>query len=253
MRRPLALLVVILCLPLAACSAPAAPNSVPSSSSSAAAVPQPAPTARPTPTFDRGAESLTDPNSLWVIVDKRSPLTPRSYVPPDLVAVPVPHTNAPQLRRVAASAVVRMFAAAQHVGLDLASNSAYRSFASQTTVYDEDLHAHGRAAADTLTARPGYSEHQTGLAIDIGAVSGRCSLSACFASTPEGEWLARNAWRFGFVLRYPKGYTNITGYDFEPWHYRYVGDPLAARLHESGTPTLERFFGLPAAPEYPKG
>ena len=213
----------------------------------------PTPSPSPSPTFDRAAESLTDPNSLWVIVDKRAPLAPRSYVPPDLAAVPVPHTNAPRLRRVAASAVVRMFAAARRAGIALASNSAYRSFDSQTAVYDQDLHAHGLAAADTLTARPGYSEHQTGLAIDIGAVSGRCSLSACFASTREGRWLASNAWRFGFVLRYPKGYTAITGYDFEPWHYRYVGAQLATELHRSGTATLEQFFGLPAAPAYLKG
>ena len=251
----MALLVVILCLSLAACSTPVPRTVTTSSSPSAPAVPRPAPTptATPTPTFDRSAESLTDPSSLWVIVDKRFPLNPRSYVPPDLVSVPVPHTNAPQLRRVAASAVVRMFAAARRAGLDLASNSAYRSFDSQTTVYGEDRRANGQAAADTLTARPGYSEHQTGLAIDIGAVSGRCSLSACFASTPEGRWLARNAWRFGFALRYPKGYTGITGYDFEPWHYRYVGEPLAAELHASGTATLEQFFGLPAAPAYLKG
>jgi D-alanyl-D-alanine carboxypeptidase len=204
----------------------------------------------PTSSTTASAYSLTAPASVWVVVDKLRPLAPKTYVPPDLVVVPVRHTNPPELRRVAATALVSMFAASGRAALPLASNSAYRSFATQTTVYAQDLHAHGRAAADGLTARPGYSEHQTGLAIDIGPASGRCALSACFAGTPEGKWLAVNAWRYGFILRYPKGLTAITGYDFEPWHYRFVGRPLAARMHALRTPTLEQYFGLGAAPSY---
>jgi D-alanyl-D-alanine carboxypeptidase len=186
-----------------------------------------------------------------VVVNKAHPLNPKSYVPPDLVDVPVPHTNAPQLRKVASDAVVTMFAAAKQDGLDLASNSAYRSYTYQVGIYGDDVNNLGKAAADKLTARPGYSEHQTGLAIDIGAASGRCSLAECFETTPEGEWLAAHAWQYGFVLRYPKGLTSITGYDFEPWHYRYVGKDLAQRMHDSGVKTLEQEFGLGAAPDYP--
>ena len=77
-----------------------------------------------------------------------------------------------------------------------------------------------------------------------------CSLEVCFADTPEGQWVAANAWRFGFLLRYPEGLTPITGFDYEPWHFRYVGPELAAELHETGTRTLEEFFGLPPAPDY---
>jgi D-alanyl-D-alanine carboxypeptidase len=186
-----------------------------------------------------------------VVVDKKHPLNPKSYVPPDLVDVPVPHTNAPRLRKVASDAVVTMFAAAKRDGLELASNSAYRSYTYQVGVYGDDVSQEGKAAADQLTARPGYSEHQTGLAIDIGAVSGDCSLAACFAGTPEGRWLAANGWRYGFVLRYPKGLTSITGYDYEPWHFRYVGLDLAKRMHDSGVQTLEQEFGLGPAPAYP--
>jgi D-alanyl-D-alanine carboxypeptidase len=208
--------------------------------------PRPAPEAEPPPasvdTFDRAAHSIDDPASIWVVVDKLRPLNPQDYEPADLVDVPVEHTWEPLLRQEASDAVVAMFqAAADEAGLALASNSAYRSYSAQEAVYDGD---------DLTTARPGFSEHQTGLAIDIGAASGECSLATCFADTPEGAWLRDNAWRFGFILRYPPDQTPVTGYEFEPWHYRYVGVDLATEMRETGIPTLEQFFQLPAAPEY---
>jgi zinc D-Ala-D-Ala carboxypeptidase len=208
--------------------------------------PRPAPDAAPPPasvdTFDRAAHSIDDPASIWVVVDKLRPLNPQDYEPADLVDVPVEHTWEPLLRQEASDAVVAMFqAAADEAGLALASNSAYRSYSAQEAVYDGD---------DLTTARPGFSEHQTGLAIDIGAASGECSLATCFADTPEGAWLRDNAWRFGFILRYPPDQTPVTGYEFEPWHYRYVGVDLATEMRETGIPTLEQFFQLPAAPEY---
>ncbi len=181
--------------------------------------------------------------SPWLVVNKNRQLSPADYVPGDLVQVPVAHTWAPLMRAEASSAIVAMFqAAANEAGLSLASNSAYRSYATQQEIYAGD---------DNLTARPGYSEHQTGLTMDIGAASGRCSLSTCFADTVEGAWLAGNAWRFGFLLRYPADKTGITGYDFEPWHYRYIGTDLAANMRADGYRTLEEYFGLPAAPVYP--
>lgn len=212
-----------------------------------AAEPQrPAPDATPPPasvdTFDRSAHSIDDPASIWVVVDKLRPLNPEDYEPADLVDVPVAHTWEPELRQEASDAVVAMFEAAlAEAGLELASNSAYRSYSAQESIYDGD---------DLLTARPGFSEHQTGLAIDIGAASGDCSLAACFADTAEGIWLRDNAWRFGFVLRYPADKTPVTGYEFEPWHYRYVGVDLATEMRDTGVTTLEEFFNLPAAPEY---
>lgn len=205
------------------------------------------PTATPIPTSGTQQPAtqrfdIDSPSSITVVVNKQRPLQPRDYEPSDLVDVDVPHTWAPKLRAVAAAAVVEMFAAAKaEAGLTLASNSAYRSYSSQQSIYDGN---------DALTARPGYSEHQTGLAIDIGASSGRCSLASCFADTPEGEWLAANAYRFGFILRYPKGLEGVTGYEFEPWHYRYVGTEVAADMRERKVPTLEDYFGLPAAPSY---
>lgn len=209
------------------------------------------PTASSTPGFDRTAHSLDDPSSRWIVVDKRRPLTPRRYAPPDLVAVPVPHTNPPILRKAAAGAVVALFAAAaSERRLALASNSTYRPYSDQQQVYAGDRQNLGRTEADRLTLRPGYSEHQTGFAIDIGTVSGHCDLNACLGNEPEGRWLAANAWRFGFVLRYPADREHVTGIEYEPWHFRYLGASLARELHETKVQTLEEFFGLPPSPSY---
>jgi D-alanyl-D-alanine carboxypeptidase len=253
---PLALALVVVAL--TACSADTEPHHSHAAKPAAAArpvvVPAPVVTATPspTPTFDTAAHSIDDPDSIWIVVDKRRPLDPQDYSPADLVDVPVAHTWDPLLRQEAADAVVRMFDAAEEEdGLSLASNSAYRAYDTQVDVYNQDVSDFGQDYADTITARPGNSEHQTGLAIDIGAASGDCSLDVCFADTAEGTWLAANAWRFGFLLRYPADKVPVTGFDFEPWHYRYIGEDLAAELHETGVTTLEEFFGLPDAPDYP--
>jgi len=213
--------------------------------------PTPTPAPAPEPSFDKHALSIDDPASLWVVVNKLRPLNPADYRAPDLVEVPVPYVYAPQLRKEAADATVAMFSAfAAETSLGMQSQSAYRSYATQVSVYNGWVAQKGQAGADLTSARPGHSEHQTGLAIDISARPAACSLQACFANTPQGIWLAANAWRFGFVLRYPSGKTSITGYEFEPWHYRYVGVALATQIREEGSPTLEEFFGLPAAPSY---
>lgn len=251
-RLPPALALGALAVLLAGCTGEPAAPSGPTAAPDSVPVVQPTATPEPAPTFDRSARSIDDPSSIWIVVDKLRPVNPVDFVPPDLVEVPVAHTWEPLLRQEAADAVVGMFDAARNeAGLALASNSAYRSYTYQVGIYGTDVDDLGKAAADKLTARPGYSEHQTGLAIDIGAASGRCSLAECFETTPEGEWLAAHAWEYGFVLRYPKGLTSITGYDFEPWHYRYVGLDLAKRMHDSGVKTLEQEFGLGAAPDYP--
>jgi D-alanyl-D-alanine carboxypeptidase len=225
---------------------PAVAGSSAGAADAATETPRPAPEAIPAPatveSFDKAARSLDDPTSIWVVVNKLRPLNPQDYEPDDLVSVPVEHTWEPELRQEASDAVVAMFdAALAEAGLELASNSAYRSYSAQEEVYDGD---------DLTTARPGFSEHQTGLTMDIGAASGDCSLAECFADTPEGAWLRDNAWRFGFIMRYPADKTGVTGYSFEPWHYRYVGTDLATEMHDTGFTTLEEFFGLPAAPDY---
>jgi D-alanyl-D-alanine carboxypeptidase len=201
--------------------------------------------------FDRTKHSLDDPASSWVIANKLRPLQPTNWVPDDLVRLKVPQVYDAYLRKPAAKAVTRMFADFQKkTGLGMQSQSAYRSYSSQVSTYNSWVDTLGQEGADLTSARPGYSEHQTGLAIDISAVGGSCSLRSCFADTKQGKWLAKHAWEYGFVLRYPQGKTKITGYEFEPWHYRFVGTGLARDLHETGVKTLEKYFGLPNATDY---
>ena len=201
--------------------------------------------------FDRAAQSVDDPNSTWVVVNKARALNRIDFIPASLVYPAVTYVNRQPMRPEVADGLVAMFQAGKaEAGLDFSVQSAYRSFDSQTRVYDDDVASHGQAYADTDTARPGHSEHQTGLAVDISAVPAACSLDACFAGTPQGVWLAANAWRFGFILRYPADKVPVTGFTFEPWHFRYIGVPLATELHTTNVATLEEFFGVPGGTEY---
>lgn len=217
--------------------------------------PTPAQATAPTPvppSFDKNARSIDDPASIWVVSNKTRPLNPVDFEPGDLVDVPVAHTWDPVLRQDASDALVAMFGAAQsEAGLALASNSAYRSYSTQVRVYDSEVAAFGQAAAEQSVARPGHSEHQTGLAVDISPLgASNCSAYTCIGSTPQGRWLAANAWRFGFVLRYESGRTSVTGYNPEPWHFRFVGTAASRDYRQSAFHTLEQYFGLPAAPRY---
>jgi D-alanyl-D-alanine carboxypeptidase len=214
----------------------------------------PTPTPTPTPTgFNKHALSIDDPNSIWVVVNKLRPLNPRSYGPPDIINVPVAHDNPPQMRKVAGDALVQMFAAGKAAGAGgMQIQSAWRPYSTQVRVYAGWVKSLGQAQADRQSARPGYSEHQTGLAVDISPVPLKCALAACFGTTPQGRWLAANAYRFGFLLRYPADKTAVTGYEYEPWHFRYIGVALATEMHSEHVETLEEFFGLPAAPDYAK-
>lgn len=220
----------------------------------ASASPVKTPSATPTPTvpaFDKTQLSITDPSSIWVVVNKIRPLSPVSYAPPDIITVPVAHDNPPMMRKVAGDALVTMFAAAAAEGAGgMQIQSAYRSYPTQVAVYAGWVRTRGQVQADRQSARPGFSEHQTGLAVDISPVPLKCALAACFGQTPQGVWLAANAYRFGFLLRYPADKEPVTGYEYEPWHFRYIGIPLATEMHNTGVETLEEFFGLPAAPDY---
>ena len=203
------------------------------------------------PVFDRAARSIDDPASLWVVANKLRPLNPVDWVPPDLVTVPVAFQNQQPLRQEAADALVAMFttAAAEGAG-GMQMQSAYRSYDRQVSVYAGWVSRLGQVQADAQSARPGFSEHQTGLSVDISPVPLSCALSACFGSTPQGVWLAANAWRFGFLLRYPADKVEVTGFTYEPWHFRYIGPELSTEMHTVAVSTLEEFFGLPAAPGY---
>ena len=154
-----------------------------------------------------------------------------------------------QLRTEAARAARTMMDAAKAEGVTLTVSSAYRSYAVQQQTYQHWVSVNGQRLADQLSARPGYSEHQTGLAIDFSSPEG-CRLEECYEGTRAGRWLAKNASNYGFILRFPKGQQAITGYLFEPWHYRYLGKDLAAQYTVSGAGTLEEFLGTGAAPDY---
>lgn len=194
--------------------------------------------------FDKSQYSLSDAASIWVVANKQRPLDPKTYAPSDLVSV----GGGQQMRSEPAKHLAELIAAAKAEGLGILPMSGYRSYATQVSVYNNEVKTYGQAAADTESARPGTSEHQTGLAIDVGG--GGCGIEDCFGATKAGQWLAANAHRFGFIIRYPEGKQSITGYRYEPWHIRYVGTDLASEMQKQGVKTLEEFFALPAAPTY---
>jgi len=196
-------------------------------------------------------DDYTHPASMWVLVNKTHAI-PTTYVPSSLVLPDVEERadKSSEERSVRADISVplkSMFTAASADGHALMIGSAYRSAALQKTYFDSYAAASGAEAANQYSAHPGESEHQTGLAVDISTVSRNCYLNECFTSTPDGQWLAEHAHSYGFTLRYPKGKETITGYQFEPWHYRYVGVDLATALHESGLTLDEAWSYLQAA------
>jgi len=206
------------------------------------------------PSFDKKQYSLDDPASQWVVVNKRRPLQPVDYAPP-LAAPAVPLRLSAgslemQLSTQIIPAVEQLFAAAKQDGLSLMVASGYRSYQTQVAVYGNEVKRNGQQTADRQSARPGHSEHQTGLALDVEPTTRQCEVAVCFGDLPEGKWIAQNAHKFGFIIRYSQPHEATTGYTYEPWHIRYVGKSLAAELRKQGNPPLERFFELSAAPDY---
>lgn len=225
-------------------SAPSTAATPPRGSATAtdpAAPPSPAPAAR---------DGHRNPSSVHVLVNKRNPLQPADWAPADLTVPDVRSTRAGlTLRAEAATAAEALFAAAAEDGVDLSLVSAYRSYSYQQGTYAGWVQQHGRTGADRISARPGHSEHQTGLAMDVGAADGACTLEQCFGDTPEGAWVAQNADAHGWIVRYPAGAEDVTGYSPEPWHLRYVGTPAAADVVRSGG-VLETAWGFARAPDY---
>lgn len=124
-------------------------------------------------------------------------------------------------------------------GLNLQACSGYRSFEKQESLYNQYVEDYGQDYADRYSARPGYSEHHTGRAIDLISPQG---IMDDFESTPECTWVHENAYKYGFILRYPKGYENVTGYSYEPWHITYVGNDVSEKMHKKGIKTLEEYY-----------
>lgn len=150
----------------------------------------------------------------------------------------LPSTYSPGLLPELNNAFQKLKAGASADGIELKIISGFRSYSSQNSIYNNYVKRDGKAQADTYSARAGHSEHQTGLAIDLN------SLSFDFGDTKEGQWIQNNAYKYGFIIRYPNGKENITGYRYEPWHLRYIGD-LANELYNGGDwITLEEYLGI---------
>lgn len=208
----------------------------------------------PVTAFDKTKHSIDEPGSIWWVVNKTRPL-PSGYVPADLVVPDVRLRLSSGNEQMQASGTIvpslkEMFSAAGKEGVSLVFGSGYRSEALQRQFYNSYVAQDGQAAADRYSARPGTSEHQTGLTFDATSPSGACHLETCFENTPEGKWLRENSHKYGFIIRYPEDKEHITGYSYEPWHMRYVGPELATEMKSTGIKTLEEFFDLPAAPDY---
>ena len=180
---------------------------------------------------------VTNPSKMTVILNKKHCFSPINWAPDDLVSV-----DGYYLRSEAAAHVRELRDAASVAGFPIDFSSAYRSYANQQTTYNNWVVVNGsQAAADTVSARPGFSEHQTGLAADFKA--GNCVL-ACFGGTSQYAWLVEHAAEYGFIRRYPVGLTSITGYEAEAWHWRYVGVSTATDMKAKGIETLEQYFGV---------
>ena len=194
-------------------------------------------------------------NSEWVVVNKHRPL-PRDFETPELVVIrqstSLENPRKLTLRPTAAAALEEMARDMARLGAGtLFINSAYRSYDYQAELFKSKVKQYGMTLALLKSAKAGYSEHQTGLAVDVSVPAQGCAILECFGETKAGKWIADFSWRYGYIVRYKKDTTDITGYAYEPWHLRYIGKELAREYHEGGFRTLEDFWGMPSAPDYP--
>ena len=212
--------------------------------------------AEPVTIFDPPKYSIDEADSIWVVVNKQRQISPLKYQPTNLVfpAFPKPKVQnhfGLQLRDEAALATVEMAAAMSEESIGtLILNSGFRTYKNQQGLYNRTRETRGLAVAEKLSARPGHSEHQLGLAADFSVRGQGCVIMVCFGNTEAGKWLADKAHEYGFVLRYPRGVKPITGFQYEPWHFRYVGIELATEMKTKGIRTLEEFWKLEPAPDY---
>ncbi len=194
--------------------------------------------------FNKTLHSTTDPGSVWVVVNKQHPLIPNNYTPNNLGSI-----GNTQISLEALPSLQAMIAQAKVEGVNLQVISGYRSYGYQVNLYNSYVAQDGQAQADTYSARPGFSEHQTGLAADLGGIHG-CDVEQCFGDTVEGKWLAEHATEYGFIIRYTIDKEDITGYTAEPWHIRFVGKELSSEMKKQGIKTLEEFFSISGGKQY---
>ncbi|QFT89247.1 D-alanyl-D-alanine carboxypeptidase [Bacillus sp. THAF10] len=184
-------------------------------------------------------------DNMLVLVNKQQSL-PADYVPKDLTIPDVPFSfegdyEKKYMREEAARALEQLFQAAQAENVEIFAVSGYRSYETQYGIYNSYIKKWGEKKTNAVSAIPGHSEHQTGLSMDISSRSAALDLTEEFGKTPEGKWVKEHASKHGFIIRYPEEGEPITGYQYEPWHLRYVGKEVAAYIHENNL-TLEEFF-----------
>ena len=188
---------------------------------------------------------IGNPYDVLALVNKQHAL-PKDYVPSDLI---FPDVRFPfveelpkkQMREVAANALEKLFADAEQESLDLYAQSGYRSYERQDVLFASYVSNHGEEEANIFSAKPGESEHQSGLTMDVTSPHVNNTLVVEFGETKEGIWLEEHAAEYGFIIRYPKGKEDVTGYQYEPWHLRYVGVKAATDMMERGI-TLEEYL-----------
>lgn len=182
---------------------------------------------------------------MYVVVNKKNPLN-AGFIPEDLIVPNVPFSfsgvqEKSQLSRPAAKALEDLYSQAKKQQISFKAVSGYRSYQRQGQIFNANVSEKGFIEANRVSAQPGQSEHQTGLAIDISSASVEYDLVEELGDTVEGIWIEKNAYKSGFILRYPKGKESITGYMYEPWHIRYVGVELATYLYVNDL-TLEDVY-----------
>lgn len=210
-----------------------APTPVPSAT--------PVPTETPTPEPTVQADLSTD-TSITRYISQTHTIS-SDYVPPDLVDVDVHSASTQQLREEAAEKLKEMFQAAIEDQVYLKLVSGYRSYTLQNDLYHYYISIRGHEFADNIDDHPGASEHQLGLAADLGCWNGACELQYCFTQYGDYTWLQENSYLYGWIERYPEGKQEITGIMYSPWHFRYVGAEEAKKIHDSGL-TMEEYYGI---------
>lgn len=188
--------------------------------------------------FYTNTKVVNNPKGIDVLVNKYYSL-PDGYEPDDLVALPGDYARGGmKLRKEAKEALDELVSAIRSDNMDIYVQSSYRSYNYQVKLYNNYQAKDGKEAADKYSARPGYSEHQTGLCVDIGTK--KVSFNN-FEKAEEYNWMQNNAYRYGFILRFPQNKEDITGYIYESWHYRYVGKKIAKEIHD-GNLSLEEYI-----------
>ena len=192
--------------------------------------------------------------SEWVVVNKLRPLSPLDFEPQVRKissSESLDNSRGLELRDVAATALEVMAKEMLFQGAgQMFVNSAYRSYDYQLELFVDKVEQYGEAEALVRSAKAGHSEHQTGLAVDVSVPAQGCAIMQCFGDTEAGKWIAENSWKFGYIVRYERDTTSITGYTYEPWHLRYVGTEIARMYANNGIHTLEDFWGFRAAENY---